>query len=48
MTAIKDTSNLQEAHEIANDSGFSRLPVFHERMHNLIGMENDFTRGRNY
>ena len=24
MTAIKDTSNLQEAHEIANDSGFSR------------------------
>jgi len=42
MTAIKDTSNLKEAHEIANDSAFSRLPVFHERMHNLIGILNAF------
>ena len=42
MTAIKDTATLQEAHEMANDSGFSRLPVFHERMHNLIGILNAF------
>lgn len=42
MTAIKDTANMAEAHEIANDSGFSRLPVFHERMHNLIGILNAF------
>ena len=42
MTAIKDTANMREAHEIANESGFSRLPVFHERMHNLIGILNAF------
>ena len=42
MTAIKDTSNMKEAHEIAKDSGFSRMPVFHERMHNLIGILNAF------
>ncbi|MBC8283868.1 MAG: HlyC/CorC family transporter [Nitrospinae bacterium] len=42
MIAIKDTATMQEAHEIANDSGFSRLPVFHERMHNLIGILNAF------
>ena len=42
MTAIKDTSNMKEAHVIAKDSGFSRMPVFHERMHNLIGILNAF------
>jgi len=42
MTAIKDTANMLEAHEIAKESGFSRLPVFHERMHNLIGILNAF------
>ena len=42
MTAIKDTANMREAHELANESGFSRLPVFHERMHNLIGILNAF------
>ena len=33
---------MREAHEIGNESGFSRLPVFHERMHNLIGILNAF------
>ena len=42
MTAIKDTANMREAHEIANESGYSRLPIFHERMHNLIGILNAF------
>ncbi|MEK9629580.1 MAG: hemolysin family protein [Nitrospinota bacterium] len=42
MIALKDSSNMKEAHELANDSGFSRLPVFHERMHNLIGILNAF------
>ena len=42
MTAIKDTANMLEAHEIAIESGFSRLPIFHERMHNLIGILNAF------
>ncbi len=42
MTAILDTATLEEAHQVANDSGFSRLPVFHERMHNIIGVLNAF------
>jgi magnesium and cobalt exporter, CNNM family len=42
ITAIKDTATIQEALEIANESGFSRLPVFHERMYNLIGILNTF------
>lgn len=42
MTAIKDTATMREAHEFANDSGFSRLPVFHERMYNLRGILNTF------
>lgn len=42
ITAIKDTETIKEALEIANESGFSRLPVFHERMYNLIGIVNTF------
>ncbi|MBT3921309.1 MAG: HlyC/CorC family transporter [Nitrospina sp.] len=42
MTAIKDTATMIEAHDVANDSGFSRVPVFHERMYNLIGILNTF------
>ena len=42
MIAIKDTATLAEAHVVANDSGFSRVPVFHERMYNLIGILNTF------
>ncbi|MBI4385020.1 MAG: HlyC/CorC family transporter [Nitrospinae bacterium] len=40
--AIKDTATLEEAHQIAIDSGYSRLPVFHERMFDLIGILNTF------
>lgn len=39
---IKDTANMAEAHAIANESGFSRLPVYHERIFNLIGILNTF------
>ncbi len=42
MIAIRDTATMQEAHDVANDSGFSRVPVFHERMYNLIGVLNTF------
>lgn len=42
MFAISDTATLAEAHNIANESGFSRLPVFHERMFNTIGILNTF------
>jgi CBS domain containing-hemolysin-like protein len=40
--AIRDTATIEEAHRIANDSGFSRLPVYHKRMFNLIGILNTF------
>ena len=42
MTALRDTATMREAHEIANDSGYSRIPIFHERMYNLIGILNTF------
>jgi len=42
ITAINDTATLKETLDIANESGFSRLPVFHERMYNLIGVFNTF------
>jgi CBS domain containing-hemolysin-like protein len=40
--AISDGATLREANQIANETGFSRLPVFHERMFNLIGILNTF------
>ena len=40
--AIRDNATLEETHRIANDSGFSRLPVYHKRMFNLIGILNTF------
>ena len=42
MTALKDTATMTEAHDVANDSGFSRMPIFHERIYNLIGILNTF------
>jgi CBS domain containing-hemolysin-like protein len=42
MTVLKDTATLTEAHDVANDSGFSRMPIFHERIFNLIGILNTF------
>ncbi|MEE9498155.1 MAG: hemolysin family protein, partial [Nitrospinaceae bacterium] len=40
--AISDGATVREANQIANETGFSRLPVFHERMFNLIGILNTF------
>jgi len=42
MTAIPDTLTLRELHNVANESGFSRLPVYHENPYNLIGIVNTF------
>jgi len=42
LTAIRDDSTLAEAHQLAIDTGFSRFPIFHERMHNIIGVLNTF------
>jgi len=42
ITTIKDTATLKETLDIANESGFSRLPVYHDKMYNLIGILNTF------
>ncbi len=39
---ISDAATLSEANLIASETNFSRLPVFHERMFNLIGILNTF------
>ncbi len=40
--AISDGATVREVNQISNETGFSRLPVFHERMFNLIGILNTF------
>jgi len=40
--AISDGATVREANQIANETGFSRLPVFHDRVFNLIGILNTF------
>jgi len=42
IDAINDSATLEEANEMVNESGFSRFPVFHEKMYNLIGILNTF------
>jgi len=42
LIAIRDDSTLEDAHQLAIDTGYSRFPVFHERMHNIIGVLNTF------
>ena len=42
ITATNDTATLKETLDTANESGFSRLPVFHDKMYNLIGILNTF------
>lgn len=42
MYGISDSATLAEANTIASETGFSRLPVFHERMFNTIGILNTF------
>ncbi len=39
---LADTATLEDAHQSSIASGFSRLPIFHERMSNLIGVLNTF------
>ncbi len=42
MFAISDATTMEEAHKMAIDSGCSRLPIFHQRIHNIIGVMNTF------
>jgi CBS domain containing-hemolysin-like protein len=40
VVMIEDTSSLENALAIFNETGFSRIPVYHERIDNIIGLLN--------
>ncbi|PKL63784.1 MAG: HlyC/CorC family transporter [Methanomicrobiales archaeon HGW-Methanomicrobiales-3] len=40
VVLIEDTSSIEDAIRIFNDTGFSRIPVFHDRIDNIIGILN--------
>ena len=42
VTAIPDTLTIQQAREEFRDTHFSRLPIFHRRIDNLIGVLHSF------
>lgn len=44
MTAIEDTATLEEAAELFRQTGYSRIPVYHEDMDHIVGIlhEKDF------
>jgi len=42
INALSDSATMSDAISIANETGLSRLPIFHQRMFNLIGIINTF------
>lgn len=48
MTAIEDTATLEEAAELFRQTGYSRIPVYHEDMDHIVGIlhEKDFYNAR--
>jgi putative hemolysin len=40
VVLIEDTNSFEDAIRIFNDTGFSRIPVFHDRIDNIIGIMN--------
>lgn len=44
VTALEDTATMDEAAELFRESGFSRIPVYHEDMDHVVGVlhEKDF------
>ncbi|NTU99845.1 MAG: HlyC/CorC family transporter [Methanoregulaceae archaeon] len=40
VALIEDTRNLNEAMQVFNETGFSRLPVYHDAVDNIIGILN--------
>ena len=40
VTAIEDTTDFEEAIRIFNESGFSRIPVYHDKIDNITGIIN--------
>lgn len=47
ITGLEDTASCPEAEAVFRESGFSRLPVYHETMDNIVGIlhEKDFYDG---
>lgn len=48
VVAVEDTISVEELTQIFAESGYSRLPVYHDTIDNIIGVvhEKDFYRGR--
>jgi len=44
ITGLEDTSTMEEAEEVFRQNGYSRLPVYHDSMDNIVGIlhEKDF------
>jgi CBS domain containing-hemolysin-like protein len=42
LNALPDTATMSDAIAMANETGLSRLPIYHQRMFNLIGIINTF------
>ena len=44
VTALEDTATIEEAADVFRESGFSRIPVYHEDMDHVVGIlhEKDF------
>jgi putative hemolysin len=40
VVLLEDTTSVEEAIRVFNDTGFSRIPVFHERIDNITGILN--------
>lgn len=41
VTSIEDTATMEEAAELFRNSGYSRVPVFHEDMDHIVGILNE-------
>ena len=42
ITAVEDTASIEEAIEIISNKGYSRLPVYNDRIDNIIGIVSSF------
>jgi CBS domain containing-hemolysin-like protein len=41
ITAVEDTASLEELSDLFTESGYSRIPVFHETIDNIIGVVHE-------
>ncbi len=41
VTALEDTASMETAEELFRESGYSRLPVYHEDMDHMVGVLNE-------